>query len=155
MKLFSARISPSKISNRSQRAVGRLIRDKAMSALTVAFLAFVGIAARGAEPSKQAAKSTAAVGVPAGRADNGKRLFTSYGCFQCHGHMAQGGAAGLRLAPDPIAFEALVKYVRHPTGQMPPYTGKVVSDSDLADIYAFLQSVPPQPKPENIPLLNN
>ena len=153
MKLFFASISQSALSERFRRARARLIRDKAMSALTVGVLAFAAIAARGAEPSKQAAKSTAAAGVPAGKADNGKRLFTSYGCYECHGHMAEGGAAGLRLAPDPIAFEALVKYVRHPTGQMPPYTGKVVSDSDLADIYAFLQSVPPQPKPENIPLL--
>jgi mono/diheme cytochrome c family protein len=36
---------------------------------------------------------------------------------------------------------------------MPPYTAKVLSDAQLADVYAFLQSVP-QPTPvENIPLL--
>jgi hypothetical protein len=28
---------------------------------------------------------------------------------------------------------------------MPPYTTKVLSDTDLADIYAFLQSVPAAP----------
>lgn len=38
---------------------------------------------------------------------------------------------------------------------MPPFTSKVASDSDLADIHAFLQSLP-QPTPaKNIPLLNN
>jgi ubiquinol-cytochrome c reductase cytochrome c subunit len=36
---------------------------------------------------------------------------------------------------------------------MPPYTAKVLSDADLADIYAFLQSVPAPPKVDSIPLL--
>jgi hypothetical protein len=38
---------------------------------------------------------------------------------------------------------------------MPPFTEKVVSDAELADIYAFLQSRP-RPKPvSEIPLLND
>jgi cytochrome c1 len=37
---------------------------------------------------------------------------------------------------------------------MPPYTAKVVSDQDLADIYAFLQSVKQPPPVKDIPLLN-
>ena len=40
-------------------------------------------------------------------------------------------------------------------GQMPPYETKAISDSDLTDIYAFLQSVPKPPNPKDIPLLNN
>ena len=55
-------------------------------------------------------------------------------------------ACGARLAPRPIAFTAFVNYVRHPTNQMPPYTAKVVSDQELADIYAFLLSIPPPAK---------
>jgi hypothetical protein len=39
-------------------------------------------------------------------------------------------------------------------GEMPPYTAKVVSDQDLADIYAFLQSLPRPPDPKSIRLLN-
>ena len=35
----------------------------------------------------------------AGNAENGKRLFSAYGCYECHGRVAQGGAAGLRLGP--------------------------------------------------------
>jgi len=89
-----------------------------------------------------------------GNAQNGKKIFSSYGCYQCHGYEAQGGT-GPRLAPRPIAFAALSKYVRRPTGEMPPYTTKVVSDKELADIYAFLLSVPPPPPVSSIPLLNN
>jgi hypothetical protein len=37
---------------------------------------------------------------------------------------------------------------------MPPYTTKVVSDRELADIFAFLASIPPAPAPDTIPLLN-
>jgi hypothetical protein len=50
-----------------------------------------------------------------------------------------------------MAYTAFSRYVRRPTGQMPPYTDKVVSDTDMADIYAFVQAraAPAQ----NVPLL--
>jgi mono/diheme cytochrome c family protein len=93
---------------------------------------------------------------PAGNAQNGRKLFESDGCYQCHGREAQGGlGAGPRLGPKPIAFTALKLYTRQPSGQMPPYTATVLSDKDLADIYAFLQSVKQPPAAKDIPLLNN
>jgi len=89
-----------------------------------------------------------------GDAAKGKQLFVADGCYQCHGREGQGGAAGARIAPKPVALKAMIAYVRHPTGQMPPVTAKVVSDSDLADIHAFLATIP-EPKPiKDIPLLN-
>jgi mono/diheme cytochrome c family protein len=92
---------------------------------------------------------------PAGNAQNGRKLFENYGCYQCHGREAQGGlGTGPRLGPKPIAFTAVQRYIRQPTGQMPPYTAKVVSDKDLADIYAFLQSVKQPPAVKEIQLLN-
>src|SRR6266478_3816102 len=91
---------------------------------------------------------------PAGNTQNGKKLFTSYGCFECHGHHAEGtSVGGPRLGPNPISFAAFSRYTRQPTGQMPPFTIKVTSDADLADIYAFLQSLPQPPKVESIPAL--
>jgi len=91
----------------------------------------------------------------AGNADRGKQLYTNYGCYQCHGHEGQGGVAGPRIGPNPLPLQALTRYVRQPGGQMPPYTEKVVSDAELADIHAYLQSRP-QPRPaREIPLLNN
>jgi ubiquinol-cytochrome c reductase cytochrome c subunit len=91
---------------------------------------------------------------PAGNADNGKKLFEKYGCYSCHGHLGQGSSAGARLAPRPLAAAALIAYVRHPAGQMPPYTNKVISDAELTDIRAYLASVPEPPAIKNIPLLN-
>jgi mono/diheme cytochrome c family protein len=92
---------------------------------------------------------------PAGDAKNGRKLFQTVGCYQCHGHEGQGGlGTGPRLGPKPIAFLALKLYTRHPTGQMPPYTEAVLPDKELADIYAFLQSLKPPPAVKDIPLLN-
>jgi ubiquinol-cytochrome c reductase cytochrome c subunit len=69
---------------------------------------------------------------PTGNGVEGKKLYVSYGCYQCHGYEAQGSSAsGPRLGPRPIAFTAFSRYVRQPTGQMPPYTTKVVSDVPL------------------------
>jgi mono/diheme cytochrome c family protein len=91
---------------------------------------------------------------PAGNADEGKKLYVSYGCYQCHGYEAQGSnATGPRLGPRPIAFTAFSRYVRQPTGQMPPYTAKVVSDADLANIYAYVSARPAPPAVGSIPLL--
>lgn len=89
-----------------------------------------------------------------GNAEHGKQIFTSYGCYQCHGYVGQGGAAGVRIGPPPISLKAVMAYIRQPTGQMPPYTSKVVSDQEVADIYAYLQSVPAPPPVKDIPLLN-
>jgi len=89
-----------------------------------------------------------------GNAENGKRIFRSVGCWECHSLVGQGGA-GPRIGPPRLELSAFLSYVRHPMGQMPPYETKAISDSDLTDIYAFLQSVPKPPNPKDIPLLNN
>jgi mono/diheme cytochrome c family protein len=96
----------------------------------------------------------AGTAIAQGNAENGKRLFTKLGCYTCHGYQGQGGAAGAKLAPQPISTNNLIAYVRHPRGSMPPFTAKVVSDSDLTDIHAFLASVPAPPPAKTIPQLN-
>jgi mono/diheme cytochrome c family protein len=116
-------------------------------ALTMALI-FVPIRVR-AQNAAQAMKPSEA---PSGNAENGKRLFTKYGCYECHGREGQGSSmTGPRLAPNPIPFEVFVPYVRKPMREMPPYTAKVVSDQELADIYTFLQSRPHPPVAKSIP----
>ena len=90
---------------------------------------------------------------PAGNADKGKTFFRKAGCYQCHSEQAQGGAQGPRLGPNPIPFQAFARYVRAPRGEMPPYTVKVMSDQDVADVYAFLRTLPPAPPLNTLPLL--
>ncbi len=88
--------------------------------------------------------------------DNGKRFYTSFGCYECHGLEGQGSAqtGGARLGPPQIPFSGFAAYARQPTGQMPPYTSKAISDAQLADIYAFLRSLPRASPAKEIPLLN-
>jgi mono/diheme cytochrome c family protein len=89
-----------------------------------------------------------------GNASEGKKLFTANGCYQCHGYVGQGGAAGARIGRTALNLQAFLRYVRQPTGNMPPYTAKVMSDAQLTDIYAYLQSLPAPPPRKDIPLLN-
>jgi mono/diheme cytochrome c family protein len=93
---------------------------------------------------------------PAGNAQNGKKIFVNDGCYECHGREGQGAAqtGAARIGPPQLTFEGFQSYVRKPAVQMPPYSGKAVSDQDLADIYAFLKSIPMPPKGKDIPLLN-
>jgi mono/diheme cytochrome c family protein len=90
---------------------------------------------------------------PAGSVENGKKLYVERGCFQCHNTLGQGGE-GPRVAPRPIPFAAFMKELRQPRDQMPPYTIKVMSDKEVADIYAFLLTVAPPAAVTTIPLLS-
>jgi mono/diheme cytochrome c family protein len=99
------------------------------------------------------AQAPGASAAPKGNAENGKKIFDGYGCYQCHNYAANGGGAGPRLAPNPIAWAAFSRYVRSPRDQMPPFSRKVLSDQELADIYAYLQTVPAAPNADGIPIL--
>jgi mono/diheme cytochrome c family protein len=112
-----------------------------------------------ASSTTQTAQSSS---TPSGKAENGRQLFRKVGCYECHNTEAQGSLAstdwtsGPRLGPNPMPFRRFVQYVRHAPRApqiMPPYTSKVLSDQDLADIYAFLQSVPPAVPIDRVPVL--
>jgi ubiquinol-cytochrome c reductase cytochrome c subunit len=84
-------------------------------------------------------------------ATNGARLFTEYSCYACHGTDGQGGAGPHLIAR--ATADPLIRYVRKPSGVMPAYTSKVISEQDLRDIHAYLKSIPPSPPAKSIPLL--
>jgi len=90
----------------------------------------------------------------AASAEKGKVAYVKNGCWQCHGFVGQGGVAGPKLAPNPMALEALSAFVRFTRGPMPPYQEAVLSSQDLADIHAYLQSIPKPADYKSIPLLN-
>ena len=88
-----------------------------------------------------------------GNVDGGKRLFMKHDCYYCHGTIGQGGRDGARLAQTALNVQGLIRYVRKPTGGMPAFTEKILSDQELTDIYAYLKSLPAAKAPKDIPLL--
>jgi mono/diheme cytochrome c family protein len=96
----------------------------------------------------------APLAVAAGSAEKGKAAYVKHGCWQCHGFMGQGGVTGPKLAPNPMPADALSAFVRNTSGGMPPYQKAILPDADLADIHAYLQSLPKAPDYKSIPLLN-
>lgn len=96
---------------------------------------------------------TVATSQPAGNAENGKRLYAATACYACHGYVGQGGSAGPRLGPPAISFAAFMGALRRPRQDMPPYTAKVLSDAQVADIYAHVKMFPEPPALNTIPLL--
>jgi ubiquinol-cytochrome c reductase cytochrome c subunit len=91
-------------------------------------------------------------------AANGQSVYMRVGCFTCHGTVGHGGAAP-RLAPGTLPLPAFTTWVRNGTPGwsfltgMPAYPAAVISDADLADVRAFLASLPAPPAPDEIPLL--
>jgi mono/diheme cytochrome c family protein len=117
----------------------------------VALMLLCGAAAR---IDAQTAGADKTGGSPAGNAETGRDLYRKVGCYQCHGLEGQGAAGTApRLAPNPLPFPRFSAYVRAPTATMPPYRVVVLADQAMADIYAFLRTIPPPPPVGKIPLL--
>lgn len=91
-------------------------------------------------------------------AAKGKVAFTQHGCWQCHGFAGQGSVAtsnGRVIARTQLPLDAFKSFVRTTNGAMPPFREQVLSDADLDDIYAYLQSLPAPKAVSDIPLLGN
>lgn len=117
------------------------------SAALLAALALTATAARAA-PAPAPAPDPQAVA-------RGQVLFNQVGCYQCHGYVGQGStASGATLAPNPAPLAYYQAYVRNPRGQMPPYSAAILSDAQLADIHAYLRSIPVGRPAAEIPLLS-
>jgi mono/diheme cytochrome c family protein len=82
---------------------------------------------------------------PQGDAANGKRIYLKDACFACHGRSGQGGVyrgPAPILAQTKLPFDGFRALLRDPPGDMPAYSEAVLSDKDIADIYAFIESLP-------------
>jgi len=94
---------------------------------------------------------------PAGDPANGARIYVAVGCFTCHGRAGQGGAFNYTtpaLAKIQWPVEAFRAFLRIGVNDMPAYAKEVLSDQQVADVHAFLRSLPGSRSPSDIPLLN-
>jgi len=124
----------------------KLLKTIAVAALAVAAISAAAMAAARAQDA------------PSGDAANGKRLYLADRCFTCHGRSGQGGAYNTPaplLAHTAMPFEGFKGQIRDPINDMPAYPATILSDKDVADIYAFVQSLPGPASPKDFPILNN
>jgi mono/diheme cytochrome c family protein len=94
---------------------------------------------------------------PVGDAANGAKVYVAVGCFTCHGRSGQGGNFNYQtpvLAKIQWPVEALRAFLRIGVNDMPAYQKEVLSDQQVADIHAFLRSLPGSRSPADYPLLN-
>jgi ubiquinol-cytochrome c reductase cytochrome c subunit len=84
----------------------------------------------------------------------GAALYRKKGCYECHVEEAQGGPQGPRLGPNPIPQARFAAYVRNPTGDLPPFTERVLTNQELADIYAFIEARAQPKAVSTVPLLS-
>jgi len=88
------------------------------------------------------ASAAGVVAQPAGDSKAGAASFKQLGCYTCHGIWGQGTwRDGPRLNP-PMPFEAMLQQLRTPRLEMPPYVESQISDKGVADIHAYLKSLP-------------
>ncbi len=86
---------------------------------------------------------------------HGRALFLSSGCKNCHGTQGQGTGSAPKLAPDPMPAEGIAQFIRGSGTRMPTYSAKVLSDADVADIAAYLASLPAAKSPDTIAALKD
>jgi len=90
-----------------------------------------------------------------GDVEKGHAIFLKNGCYQCHGHIGQGTIAGARLMQTKLTQAGFIGFVRNPPpSSMPQFRAQVMPDQELADVYAYLKSIPPPKAAKDIPLLS-
>ena len=98
--------------------------------------------------------STAAMAqgaAPAGDANAGLTAYQKYGCYTCHGIIGQGTLRdGPHLNTAALGYPALLVQLRNPRYEMPAYTAVQISDKGVADIYAYLTTLPKPPDVKTI-----
>lgn len=137
------------MSTRPQARVPHPHRLMAAAAIAAATM-FVGLPLQAQSPAASAPPPAPV----AGNAAHGRSLFMTYYCYSCHGTDGQGGAGARLKAPDLPPFDAVRIYVRKPAGRMPAYRSSALADAQLADIYAYLKSIPAPASAKSISLLN-
>jgi mono/diheme cytochrome c family protein len=85
----------------------------------------------------------------------GEEVFIRTGCYTCHGYAGQGANTGPKIAPDPLPYEAFESFIRNTAGDMPPFTPAAISDEELRNLHAYLETIPATPDPASVPLLQN
>ena len=101
--------------------------------------------------------STLSQSPPTGDAAKGKQTYLNAQCYACHGRAGEGG--NFMYPAPPLAgldmpAEALQAFLRAAPRDMPSYAPAILTNDDIANIAAFLRSLPGRRDPKDFPLLN-
>ena len=101
--------------------------------------------------------STLSQSPPTGDAARGKQTYLNVDCYACHGRVGEGG--NFMYPAPPLAgldmpAEALQDFLRAAPNDMPSYAPTILTNDDIANIAAFLRSLPGRRDPKDFPLLN-
>lgn len=89
----------------------------------------------------------AQTGAPTGNIEAGKRAWgIALRCQNCHGAQGEGGF-GPDLAGRGLSFDQFRQAVRKPWGVMLVYAERQLDDPTLANMYAYLSSLPKAAQP--------
>ncbi len=93
----------------------------------------------------------------AGDAAKGKQAYLNVECHTCHGRVGEGG--NFMYPAPPLAgldmpAQALQAFLRAAPNDMPSYAPTILTNDDIANIDAFLHSLPGRRDPKDFPLLN-
>jgi mono/diheme cytochrome c family protein len=93
---------------------------------------------------------------PKGSAERGKKLYADLNCYSCHGTHAQGGGRNSE-PPIPLGYPwaGFLQQMRKPRLDMPAYEEKLVSQQDVADLFAYFSSIKAAPAAKDIPQLKS
>jgi ubiquinol-cytochrome c reductase cytochrome c subunit len=129
---------------------------KQISLALAVTMAFAASPLAQSTPALAQSAAPSAQGAGAGDAERGKAIFLKDDCYTCHGTTGAGGVAGPQLAHQGLNVDIIKQQIRNPQTQMPSYSDKILSDAEIADIAAYIQSLSDGPKPtgKDIPLLN-
>jgi len=72
---------------------------------------------------------------------HGQQVFFQNGCNVCHGDTGQGGI-GPTIAQTGFTVDQVLIQYRSPRGFMPAFPESVIPDSDVANVHAWLQTLP-------------
>ncbi len=81
---------------------------------------------------------------------NGQNLFFAMGCNVCHGDRGEG-LVGPTIAKTVVPLDRVVEQYREPLEAMTAFPPDQISDEEIADVYAWLQTVERPPAAQEIP----
>ena len=102
----------------------------------------VALEAEGAVvPEEEEPEAQPPTEIEPGDPDRGQQVFFQNGCNVCHGDTGQG-LIGPTLAQTSFSVEQVIGQYRSPRDAMPPFSADIVPDQQVADVHAWLQTLP-------------